>query len=181
MSRFLTRFARPRGKARGSALPSTSRTWSSFNGGIRFSVWLIPGSCALSRDPVFVRLYCCCATTSMPHERPRVPGAWGVLRKVTARTFARADGFLVHSGPLAAQVRELRPDAPVIEVFHPIYDVYAELGDAASEPTTRQDAGRISCSSAISDATRGSTCCSAHWRWCRTRSISRPRSPASFT
>ena len=79
----------------------------------------------------------------VPHERPRVPGAWRVLRKVTARTFARADGFLVHSGPLAAEVREFRPDAPVIQVFHPIYDVYAELGDAASEPTTRQSGAHI--------------------------------------
>jgi len=74
----------------------------------------------------------------MPHERPRVPGAWAVFQKVTARTFARADGFLVHSRSLADQVQELKPDAAIQEVFHPIYDLYAEVDQPAAGPT-RQD------------------------------------------
>jgi glycosyltransferase involved in cell wall biosynthesis len=39
------------------------------------------------------------------------------------------DGFLVHSASLADEVRAFRPDAAVQEVFHPIYDLYADIDE----------------------------------------------------
>lgn len=66
----------------------------------------------------------------MPHERPVVPGAWTAFHKTTAHVFARVDGFLVHSASLAQQVRGFRPLGVVREVFHPIYDLYAEMDEA---------------------------------------------------
>ncbi len=66
----------------------------------------------------------------MPHERPAMPGAWAALRRVAAHVFAGVDGFLVHSTSLADEVRALKPDAVIREVFHPIYDLYADVDDS---------------------------------------------------
>jgi len=65
----------------------------------------------------------------MPHERPAIPGSWAALRKIAAHVFADVDGFLAHSSSLADEIRAIKPDAAVREVFHPIYDLYADVDE----------------------------------------------------
>jgi glycosyltransferase involved in cell wall biosynthesis len=78
----------------------------------------------------------------MPHECPPVPGARAVFRMLAARAFSRADGFLVHSRSLSEELEALRPGAVVREVFHPVYDLYAEVGGEALPAPVESGSGQ---------------------------------------
>ncbi len=63
-----------------------------------------------------------------PHERPAIPGLGFLLDWSIARTFRRVDGFLAHSEELAGQIREIRKEAVIRRIFHPVYDFYPRAG-----------------------------------------------------
>ena len=61
------------------------------------------------------------------HDPPRIPGVRAAFRSMTRRAFRWADGFLVHAQALADELRRFRKDAPVEQIYHPMY----EFSDAA--------------------------------------------------
>ncbi len=71
-----------------------------------------------------------------PHERLPLPGGVSFENWLTARVLSRADGLLVHSEKMVAEVRRYNPRSPVRRIFHPRYDFYAAW-DAAADPPSR--------------------------------------------
>jgi len=71
------------------------------------------------------------------HDLPRIPGARAVFRWLTRRAFRRADGFLVHAGSLADEIRRLRGDVPVERIYHPIYEFPDSPPEEDSAPVSR--------------------------------------------
>ncbi len=71
-----------------------------------------------------------------PHERLPLPGGVSFENWLTGRVLGPADGLLVHSEKMVAEVRRYNRRSPVRRIFHPRYEFY-KAWDAAVEPSCR--------------------------------------------
>jgi len=73
--------------------------------------------------PVPVVLLC---HNLLSHERRSFPFRTSIEGILARIGFRLADGFLVHSEQLGKELVRLAPGKPVMKIFHPLYDFYAE-------------------------------------------------------
>ena len=95
----------------------------------------------LSKEPNLNRILLC--HNIFPHEIPRVPGAYWLVRRMIKKVFRQADGFLVHSEKMSSQVSSYNRDAEVRRIFHPVYDFFQKMEKKQQHPKNQNKGNRI--------------------------------------
>jgi len=67
----------------------------------------------------------------LPHDKSTL---W---KRAVEYGLGRMDGYVVHSRSEISQVKQLRPNSPALDLFHPIYDVFP------GENTSREEARNV--------------------------------------
>lgn len=95
----------------------------------------------LSKEPNLNRILLC--HNIFPHEIPRVPGAYWLVRRMIKKVFRQADGFLVHSEKMSSQVSSYNRDAEVCSILHPVYDFFQKMEKKRQHPKNQNKGNRI--------------------------------------